>query len=98
MLVACLRPDPLERVPHVEDLGRLAAGHGLLIAGAAALALGASMLPFVALTIGARATPSFPSAVRASLAFYLAGALAATELGAFPVPVMGAAPSHTFGY
>lgn len=90
---AWLRFDPLEPVPTVEGIVRLAASQGAAIQAVAVLLLVALPLTFFrpALVEGRR------DAHAIALGAYVAGAVAAPLLGAFPVPVLGFGVSPVLG-
>jgi cell division protein FtsW (lipid II flippase) len=92
------RADPLGAVPHVERILHLAAGLGEPWLLAALVALAGLFLPMVHAVAGLRSTRSEAAAMAVSLGAYFGGALAATELGNFPVPVLGAGAGHVLGW
>ncbi len=92
------RADPLGPVPHVERILHLAAGQGVPWLLAALVALGGLFLPMVHNVAWLRSTRSEAAAMALSLGAYFGGALAATELGNFPVPVLGAGAGHVLGW
>lgn len=92
------RADPLAAVPHVERLLRLAASLGVPWLIAALVALGSLFLPMVYGVARWRSTSHEAAALAASLGVYFGGTLAVTELGNFPVPVLGAGAAHVLGW
>ena len=92
------RADPLHAVPHVERILHLAADQGVPWLLAALVALGGLFLPMVHSVAWLRSTRSEAAAMAVSLGAYFLGALAATELGNFPVPVLGAGAGHVLGW
>ena len=92
---AWLRPDPLPPAPFVEDIVwrafTLAPALGVL----AVLSLLASTA--APLASGRRASRPAPVLAQRALVAYFAGALLATALGEFPVPLLGLGPSPTVG-
>lgn len=92
------RADPLGAVPHVERILHLAAGHGMPWLIAALVALGTLFLPMVYGMARLRSTSNEAAALAVSLGVYLGGTLAVTELGNFPVPVLGAGAGHVLGW
>lgn len=82
------RPDPIQPVPHVEQILDLAAasGPGWLLASLAAAAL--LFTPF--------AWPLTPA--RVALGVYLLTALVVPCAGNFPVPILGAGAGHVLGW
>ena len=92
------RADPLGAVPHVERILHLAADQGVPWLLAALVALGGLFLPMVHAVAWSRSTRSEAAAMALSLGAYFGGALAATELGNFPVPVLGAGAGHVLGW
>lgn len=96
--LAWTRADPLSAVPHVERILHLAAGQGVPWLLAALVALGGLFLPMVQGVAWSRSTRSEAAAMALCLGAYFAGVLAATELGNFPVPVLGAGAGHVLGW
>jgi hypothetical protein len=92
------RADPLGAVPHVERILHLAAGQGVPWLLAALMALGALFLPMIFGVAALRSTRSEDAAMALSLGVYFGGTLAVTELGNFPVPVLGAGAGHVLGW
>lgn len=92
------RADPLGAVPHVERILHLAADQGMLWLLAALVALGGLFLPMVSGGVGLRSTRSEAGAMAVCLGAYFGTALAVTELGNFPVPVLGAGAGHVLGW
>ncbi len=92
------RADPLGAVPHVEQILHLAAGHGVPWLIAALVALGLLFLPMVYGRVGLRSPSNEAAALAVSLGVYFGGTLAVTELGNFPVPVLGAGAGHVLGW
>jgi cell division protein FtsW (lipid II flippase) len=92
------RADPLGAVPHVERILHLAADQGVPWLLAALVALGGLFLPMVHGVVRLRSTRSEAAAMALSLGAYFGGALAATELGNFPVPMLGAGAGHVLGW
>jgi FtsW/RodA/SpoVE-like cell cycle protein len=92
------RADPLSAVPHVERILHLAADQGVLWLLAALVALGGLFLPMVQGVAWLRSTRSEAAAMASCLGAYFVGALAATEWGNFPVPVLGAGAGHVLGW
>jgi hypothetical protein len=92
------RADPLGAVPHVERILHLAADQGVTWLLAALVALGGLFLPMVHGVAWLRSTRSEAAAMAVSLGAYFGGALAVTELGNFPVPVLGAGAGHVLGW
>lgn len=84
-VVAWLRPDALEAVPHVERIVHLAFATSAALGVAAVLSLGLLVAPFASL----RGAP---------FAAYLVATVAVTEVGFFPVPVLGAGASPVLGW
>lgn len=96
--VAWGRADPLIAVPHVERILHLAAGQGVPWLLAALVALGALFLPMWYGVAWLRSTRSEAAALAVCLGVYFGGTLAVTELGNFPVPVLGAGAGHVLGW
>ena len=92
------RADRLSAVPHVERILHLAADQGVPWLLAALVALGCLFLPMVHAVAEWRSTRSEPAALAVCLGAYFGGALAATELGNFPVPLLGAGAGHVLGW
>jgi hypothetical protein len=92
------RADPLGPVPHVERILHLAAGQGVPWLLAALVALGALFLPMGYGVAWLRSTRSEAAAMAVCLGVYFGGTLAVTELGNFPVPVLGAGAGHVLGW
>jgi hypothetical protein len=92
------RADPLSAVPHVERILHLAAAQGVLWLLVALVALGGLFLPMAHGVAGLRSTRSETGAMAVSLGAYFGAALAVTELGNFPVPVLGAGAGHVLGW
>lgn len=92
------RADPLGAVPHVERILHLAADRGVLWLLAALVALGGLFLPMVSGVVGGRSRRSEDAAMAVSLAASFGTTLAVTELGNFPVPVLGAGAGHVLGW
>lgn len=92
--LAWSRPDPLLALDHVERvlvLG-LASGPGLALATAAAMAL------LLAPMVVARGRAGAAGALALAFAVYLLASVAATFVGAYPVPVMGAGAGPVLGW
>ncbi|WP_426730496.1 hypothetical protein [Myxococcus faecalis] len=97
---AWLRPDPLEPVDHVERIFQLAFRWPPLIGLIAGLALAFLLVPGLAgitRAVTARHDDALLS-LSASFVLYFAAAFAVTELGHFPVPVMGTGAGHILGW
>lgn len=92
------RADPLVAVPHVERILHLAADQGVPWLLVSLVALGCLFLPMILAVAGWRSSHTEAAAMALSLGAYFVGALAATELGNFPVPVMGAGAGHVLGW
>ena len=93
-VLAFSRPDPLDAVPHVEGIVRLAASAGTAWLIAAVLALVLLPLPFLA-------NAAFdPDRARESLALaaYFVVVCVASLLAAYPVPILGYGLSPILGY
>jgi cell division protein FtsW (lipid II flippase) len=92
IICAWQRPDPLGRVPHVEDIVSLAANQGMLWFVSALLGLCLLPLPFICLSKSEnRNTPQ-------ALAIYFGIVLLAPLFANFPVPLLGYGASHIIGY
>lgn len=96
--VAWMRPDPLGAVPHVERILHLAADTGTPWLLAALMALGGLVLPAILCATRARQVRSGVPPLAASCAVYLVATCAVTELGHFPVPVLGAGAGPVLGW
>lgn len=96
--VAWGRADPLDAVAHVERILHLAAGQGVPWLLAALVALGGLFLPMAHTVAGWGSKRSEAAALAVGLGAYFGGALAATGLGNFPVPVLGAGAGHVLGW
>lgn len=93
VVVTMLRPDPLAAVPQVERILHLAIGAGALATIATLLAIVALFAPFVW-----AAQRQDKQRLAISFAVYLIAAFAVTEVGNFPVPVVGAGASAVIGW
>ncbi|XXF78055.1 hypothetical protein P2318_34170 [Myxococcaceae bacterium GXIMD 01537] len=91
---AWLRPDPLAAVPHVERIVHLAAGWSPALGVLSVLALALLVVPAVRSTAQAQ----MGDGLAMSLVVYLAATVGVTELGNFPVPVMGAGAGPILGW
>ena len=88
------RPDPLPALPHVEQVLVLALRRGPLWAAVAALAVTTLFAPALAAWRGG----GRGRLVGAGAALYLAGQLAATFVGNYPVAVLGAGAGPVLGW
>ncbi|AKF82582.1 hypothetical protein MFUL124B02_28880 [Myxococcus fulvus 124B02] len=97
---AWLRPDPLEPVDHVEHIFQLAFRWNPLIGLIAGLALALLLVPGITGITRALTAEHDDALVSLSASFvlYFAAAFAVTELGHFPVPVMGTGAGHILGW
>jgi cell division protein FtsW (lipid II flippase) len=88
-VLAVHRFDPLKPVDHVERILHLITGTGPLLAGIGLLAIALLFLPLV-----------WPprSTLPITFASYLLAQFAVTELGNFPVPVIGAGAAGVLGW
>lgn len=94
--IAWLRADPLAPVDHVERVLRLALEAGWPLALAACAALVALLVPMV--WLARESSSSRRRSLAASLGTYTVTSLAVTELGHFPVPVLGAGVGPVLGW
>jgi len=94
--IAWSRPDPLPPVEHVERILRLGFAQGLLSSFACLLAVLCVLLPILWL----RFQSSKPKLRVLSLSYfvYLFVSFAVTEIGNFPVPVIGAGATSVIGW
>ena len=97
-LAAWLQPDPLAPVPHVERIVHLAAGQGLVLGVAAVLSLALLLLPSVWTATRAPASEDPGAMLSVGLAVYFLATVLVTELGNFPVPVLGAGAGPVLGW
>jgi hypothetical protein len=95
---AWFREDPLGAVSHVERILHLAAQLGAIWLLAALLAVGALVLPPAIIAVRSRLVRSEATPLAASLAVYFGLTVAVTELGNFPVPVIGAGAAPVLGW
>lgn len=93
-----MRPDSLGAVPHVERILHMAAAQGVLWLLASLVTLAALMLPAVHPAARFRSTRGEAALLAMSLAVYFAATVAVTELGNFPVPVVGAGAGPVLGW
>jgi hypothetical protein len=97
-LLTWLRPDPLGAVPHVERILHLASSQGLPWLLAALMAVGWLLVPVVHGSVWLHKARSESAPVATALALYLGATFAVTELGNFPVPVLGAGAGPVLGW
>jgi cell division protein FtsW (lipid II flippase) len=98
-IAAALPLDPLAPVRHVEGILALAAARGLAFAILARLFVAVLPLPALIGALHAAASRErTATAAAAALGAYEVGAVLATRLGAFPVPVLGFGASHLVGF
>jgi len=97
-LLTWLRPDPLSAVPHVERILHLASAQGLPWLLAALMAVGWLLVPLVHGSVWLHRARSESAPVAMALALYLGATFAVTELGNFPVPVLGAGAGPVLGW
>lgn len=97
-ILTWLRPDPLGAVPHVERILHLASAQGLPWLLAALLAVGCLLIPLVHGSVWLHRARSESAPVATALAVYFVATFAVTELGNFPVPVLGAGAGPVLGW
>jgi len=90
--IAWTRPDRLAPVPHVERIIHLAFAMGPAASLATIVALVLLVVPFAELVRRSRS----PLAIAAAV--HVIASIAVTELGSFPVPVLGAGASPVLGW
>ncbi len=95
-IIAWTRPDPLPQIPHVEQIVRLAYSQGPLTITAVLFAIALLMSPFVWILLNSTSPPEKAFA-RSSLCWFSVSYLV-TELGNFPVPVIGAGAAPVLGW
>jgi hypothetical protein len=95
---AWLRPDPLGAVPHVERILHMAADRGAPWLVAALVTLGVLVLPAAYGAMWLRSVRSEAAPLAAAFALYFGATLVVTELGNFPVPVLGAGAGPVLGW
>lgn len=95
---AWMRPDPLSAVPHVERILHMAADQGAPWLLAALVSLVVLVLPAAHGAVWLRSVRSEAAPLAASLAVYFTATIAVTELGDFPVPVVGAGAGPVLGW
>jgi len=96
VIIAWGRPDPLESVPHVEGILRLATSIASAWAFVAVGSLILLPLPFFAASFGWRGSSNGRTAL--ALGMYFAATLLAPTVGHFPVPVIGYGASPILGF
>jgi len=89
---ACFRPDPLAPVPYVEQVFQLAFSGGLTNLLAVLVCAASLLIPFAANAPAGRKKLAF-----AFLAYFIC-CFAVTQLGNFPVPVLGAGAGPVLGW
>ncbi|WP_246357295.1 hypothetical protein [Pyxidicoccus fallax] len=97
-LAAWFRVDPLHAVPHVERIVHLAAAQGPVLGALAVLSLALLFVPSVWTATRAPTSDAPGAMLSVSLAVYLAVTVLVTELGNFPVPVLGAGAGAVLGW
>ncbi|MDY7231680.1 FtsW/RodA/SpoVE family cell cycle protein [Hyalangium rubrum] len=95
---AWMRPDPLGAIPHVERILHLAANVGAPWLVASLLSVGALLTPAIHHAVRLFSRHSEAAPLAASLAVYFGLTFIVTELGNFPVPVLGAGASPVLGW
>lgn len=93
-LIACIRPDPLKPVPHVEGILALAFSLSPMVALLGVASLAALPLPFLTLT----PAPGSLGRTGLALSFYFGIVLCTCATDRFPVPLMGYGVSPIVGY
>jgi hypothetical protein len=96
IVVAWRRADPLVPVDHVERILHLAVDAGPPLAIGAFISLVMLLMPMLLIALKTPRTPV--SILAACLATYTVAGIAATELGHFPVPVIGAGAAPVLGW
>ena len=90
------RPDPLPAVESVERILHLAGNQGIVSSSASALAIAFLFIPFVRILREKNTPISFIFAASATV--LLATSFLVTEMGNFPVPILGAGAAPVLGW